>query len=235
MPRTSSFSAAREARAPARPPHWHLISVSLQHGRRGWRTSWLWPLEVALQPLRLFNATDSSAIVGEYPVGGAAVPATRAAWAFAEPPINTLTTSNPGVVGPGVGRAYTAAFGGLSSPSGGAETSTLAYYYPDSNSWTVQSQLGGTAAALPAARQGCVERADMRLPRLLLLPPLPPPVLVQRRNGVPPQLPSEPHGVLRARRWLDLGRLIAARRHKRVVAGRRGDPRARHGLRHRRR
>lgn len=104
-------------------------------------------------PLLNFLHADSSLVVGEYPVGGAAVLATRAAWALAEPPINTLALSNPGVLGAGAGRAYTAAFGGLSALGSTSESSSLAYYYPDSNSWVTQSQTGGTATALPVARQ----------------------------------------------------------------------------------
>ena len=100
------------------------------------------------------RCTDTSTITGEFPVSGASYSAVRAAWALVEPPINTLSFTNPGVMGQGSGRAYTAAFGGLSSSSGGSEVSTLAFFNPDSNAWTVQAQAGGTALSTPTARQG---------------------------------------------------------------------------------
>lgn len=88
-------------------------------------------------------------VTGEVGVfGGSVTLADRAAWALFEPPINTLTTSTLGVIGPG---AYTVAFGGVDA--NGAETATLAYFFPDNTSWVAQTQTGG-AGAVPLARQG---------------------------------------------------------------------------------
>lgn len=86
-------------------------------------------------------------ISGEVPLSGDSFLADRAAWALAEPPINAATSTAIGAIGPG---AYTAAFGGVDST--GTETGNLAYFYPDSASWALQSQTGG-AGAVPLARQ----------------------------------------------------------------------------------
>jgi hypothetical protein len=95
------------------------------------------------------HSAGTGSITGEFTIRGDSVPADRAAWTLVEPPVNTLAVSNAGVIGAG---SYTAAFGGIDGT--GKEVATLAYYYPDSNSWVTQNQTGGSAATPPAARQG---------------------------------------------------------------------------------